>query len=156
MGKEVLFKNARIWQSISHQMASWMVINKETGYVTKVGDGNVPVCDETIDVGGKVILPGFHEAHIHVSMLGTVLCEVDVANCKSIEEVLAMVKDFATKNKTASFIEGYNLNDVNTGRLPTREELDECCSDRPVIVYRVCHHIGVANSAYLKKKGLCN
>ena len=120
MGKEILFKNARIWRSSQHPFATWMLINKENGYIAKIGDGAPPECSENIDVGGKVILPGFHEAHIHVSSYGKVLCGVDLTGCKTVEEALNLIKEFVKKKKTASFIEAYNLNDVVTGRLPTR------------------------------------
>ena len=50
---------------------------------------------------------------------------------------------------------GQRLNDegLAEGRLPTREDLDDVIGDRPVLIYRYCGHIAVANSAALSLAG---
>ena len=39
------------------------------------------------------------------------------------------------------------------GRVPTRDDLDSACADRPVILKRVCIHVAVVNSKALQLAG---
>ena len=40
---------------------------------------------------------------------------------------------------------------MKLGRYPTKEDLDSVISDRPIILFRNCHHIGVCNSKGLQE-----
>lgn len=156
MGRNIVIKNGRIWCSANAARMSWMVIDADTGYITHIGDGDVPdmgSCD-VIDVGGKLVLPGFHESHIHVSSLGKVLSGANLETCTTVSQVLTTIRNFAASHPKAAFIVAYNLNDVVVGRLPSRLELDEISPNTPVLVYRVCCHIAVINSPFFKLLGI--
>ena len=49
---------------------------------------------------------------------------------------------------------GINEMVVEEKRLPTKEDLDEVISDRPVFVIRTCAHIGIANSKAIEISGV--
>ena len=64
------------------------------------------------------------------------------------------VADFA--NGVEGPVIGQRLNDEGLAerRLPTRDDLDDVIGDRPVLIYRYCGHIAVANSAALSLAGV--
>lgn len=84
--EKLLLHNAAIWCS-GQEDNSWMVIDQTSGYVVDVGRGTVGEEWAGIpgprrkDCGGKRILPGLQDSHIHISDLGSTLThrKVDLA-----------------------------------------------------------------------------
>lgn len=104
---------------------------------------------EEIDFQGKTIVPGLNDAHIHVWKIGHLRTYMlDVRGVKSIVEFKKLLKEFADKNPSSYWIMARGINEMvlEEKRLPTKEDLDEVVSDRPVFVIRTCAHIGIANS----------
>ena len=102
-----------------------------------------------IDFDGKTIVPGINDSHIHVWKIGHLRTYMlDVRGVKSIVEFKKMLKDFAEKNPNSKWILARGINEMvlEEKRLPTKEDLDEIITDRPVFVIRTCAHIGIANS----------
>jgi predicted amidohydrolase YtcJ len=112
---------------------------------------------EEIDFYGKTIVPGLNDAHIHVWKIGHLRTYMlDVRGIKSIVEFKKKLKDFAAKNPNSEWIMARGINEMvlEEKRLPTKEDLDEVISDRPVFVIRTCAHIGIANSKAIKISGV--
>lgn len=104
---------------------------------------------EEFDLQGKTVVPGLNDAHIHVWKIGHLRTYMlDVRGVKSIVEFKEKLKDFAAKNPTSNWILARGINEMvlEEKRLPTKEDLDEVITDRPVFVIRTCAHIGIANS----------
>jgi len=111
----------------------------------------------TIDFQGKTIVPGLNDAHIHVWKIGHLRTYMlDVRGVKSIVEFKEKLKDFAEKNPKTNWIMARGINEMvlEEKRLPTKEDLDEVISDRPVFVIRTCAHIGIANSKAIEISGV--
>lgn len=106
---------------------------------------------------GKTIIPGLNDAHIHVWKIGHLRTYMlDVRGVKSIVEFKKLLKDFAFKNPNSNWILARGINEMvlEEKRLPTKEDLDEVISDRPVFVIRTCAHIGIANSKSIEISGV--
>lgn len=104
---------------------------------------------EEFDFQAKTIVPGLNDAHIHVWKIGHLRTYMlDVRGVKSIVEFKEKLKDFAAINPNSKWILARGINEMllEEKRLPTKEDLDEVISDRPVFVIRTCAHIGIANS----------
>nr|WP_309759131.1 amidohydrolase [Flavobacterium sp.] len=102
-----------------------------------------------IDFNEQTIIPGLNDAHIHVWKIGHLRTYMlDVRGVKSIVEFKRLLKEFADKNPNSKWILARGINEMvlEEKRLPTKEDLDEIISDRPVFVIRTCAHIGIANS----------
>jgi predicted amidohydrolase YtcJ len=61
---------------------------------------------ESIDAQGKAVYPGFIDAHAHFLGYGQSLFAVNLYNCKTWDEALQRVKDFAAKHPEEKWIKG--------------------------------------------------
>jgi len=104
------------------------------------------------DLGGATILPGLIDAHIHVLMTGRNACQIQLQGCKTIEEMQQRIKTFMAKqqgDETNVPLVGMGWEQDEIGRYPTKADLD-AVTNRPLILWRICSHILVANSAALQ------
>lgn len=115
-----------------------------------------PESTPTIDVGGSWVFPGFHDSHIHLEAYGTRASSLDLSGSTSIEDVKLRLKEYVETKKmqadgaAVSWIVGFGWNHADLGRLPTAADLDEICTDIPVVLMRICLHICVVNSQALR------
>lgn len=112
---------------------------------------------EEIDFKGQTVVPGLNDSHIHVWKIGHLRTYMlDVRGVKSIVEFKNKLQAFAEKNKDYDWILARGINEMvlEEKRLPTKEDLDEIISDKPVFVIRTCAHIGIANSKAIEISGV--
>lgn len=100
----------------------------------------------TIDVGGKTVLPGFNDTHIHVS--GSPRREIDLRQTTSIRQLQEQVRAKAVELGEGEWITGYGWAEDQFAerRLPHRADLDEAAPRNPVILTRAGGHSAVVNS----------
>ena len=112
--------------------------------------------DWRADMKGKVLLPGFIDAHGHVMDLGFRAVELDLSGAKSLDEVKVRIAAYAAANPEKKWIlgGGWNQEVWGLGRFPTAADLDSVVSDRPVWLSRVDGHASWANSAAMKASGV--
>ena len=105
---------------------------------------------------GRVMLPGFIDAHGHVSSVGFNALTLDLSQTESLEEALEAIRVFAEENDARPWIlgRGWNQEKWGLGRFPTAAELDSVVSDRPVWLNRVDGHAGWGNTLALKAAGI--
>lgn len=159
MGENLLLiENARIWTPGQPEF-DWMTIYSNTGYVQNVGNGDpnkhAAVANATkIDMGGRRILPGLHDSHLHVSMLGELLSNLNLVDCRFMEDFISATQTYAKQHENKAYIFGRGWDDNLLGRLPTKEDIDSVCRDKPILLTRVCGHGGVANSKALQVRAM--
>ena len=112
--------------------------------------------DYAVDGKGRVMLPGFIDAHLHVMGVGFSALTLDLSQTNSLEEALAAIAEFAAANPGRPWIlgGGWNQEKWGLGRFPTAAELDAVVSDRPVYLTRIDGHAGWANSLAMEKAGV--
>jgi len=106
--------------------------------------------DSTIDLDGKVLMPGFVDSHTHIR--GEPQRHINLTETKSIEEIKALVRDKATELGEGEWITGYGWSEDFMAELrrPLRADLDEAAPDNPVLLTRAGGHSAVANSMALR------
>jgi len=113
---------------------------------------------EERDLGGRTLLPGFVDAHIHPLMLGQTRSWIDVgpAAAPSIEAMVERLRHQAATFPPGQPVHGYgyDLRRVAEGRHPTAAELDRAAPDREVTVMHASGHGGVVNSVVLAQAGI--
>ncbi|HEK9101085.1 amidohydrolase [Bacillus pfraonensis] len=108
------------------------------------------------DFGNQLIMPGFHDFHIHL-MLGSLVNEgVQLIHARSAKEVARLVKKHADENKNAPCVIGssWEQNLWESEEEPHRNILDECIADRPVFLYHAEFHCAWLNSKALEMAGI--
>lgn len=118
----------------------------------------VPPATTTIDLRGRTATPGLNDAHAHPMSVGFALLDLDLSPEKhrAIGDLVRLVQEAVAAKPGGSWIIGRGYDDARLaeGRHPTRADLDGVSPNNPVILIRMCHHIGVANTAALKRAGV--
>ncbi|MET0566390.1 MAG: amidohydrolase [Acidimicrobiia bacterium] len=96
----------------------------------------------------------YHDHHFHPLGYAALVTGLELMDAPDLSEVMRRVADFA--DRVEGPVIGQRLNDegLAEGRLPTRADLDDVAGDRPVLIYRYCGHVAVANGAALSLAGI--
>jgi len=110
---------------------------------------------EEIDASGKVVYPGFIDAHAHFFGYGQSLQAADLRETKSWGEVLKRLSGFAKTHPDGWLIgNGWDQNDWENKAFPTNEQLTVLFPDRPVFLNRIDGHAAIANQKALDEAGI--
>ena len=106
-------------------------------------------------LGGRLVLPGFNDAHIHLLGGALSLEHVDLIEDASVDAVQQRIRAFAAANPKAPWVLGRGwLYGSFPGGLPTRQQLDAAVPDRPAYMWCYDGHSGWANSRALALAGI--
>jgi predicted amidohydrolase YtcJ len=156
---DVILTNAKIWTVDPERPTAEAVaiigdrivgvgsaaeIDRWRGSATKIIDG-----------GGKLVLPGFNDAHVHFSDGGHQLDSVDLRDATSQQEFKKRIAERA-EHYPKEWMTGGNWDDQNwtPAKLPTRQLIDSVTPNTPVFVNRYDGHMALANSLALKIAGI--
>lgn len=108
-----------------------------------------------IDLQGKLVTPGFNDAHIHFIGGGLALMRVDLNGAKTLAEAKQRIAAKIKELPAGSWITGRGWDHTLWGGAwPTRQDLDEVAPNNPVFVQRVDGHVSWANTLALQKAGV--
>jgi predicted amidohydrolase YtcJ len=153
----VAIVNARIWTGDDSQpWAQALVIDGETlALVGTSEDARKANAEQVVDAGGRLIVPGFTDAHVHFLQGGSSLASVQLRDARTRAEFVARIKAFAATVPAGTWITGGNWDhSLWGGELPTREWIDAVTPDHPVWINRLDGHMSLANSVTLKLAGI--
>jgi predicted amidohydrolase YtcJ len=106
-----------------------------------------------IELRGRSLLPGFIDAHCHLTGLGMGMVSIDckAPGMQSIEALQKAVSECAAAQPLGTWIRGrgYDQTRLRERRHPTRDDWDAVALDHPVIFTRTCGHISSVNSRAL-------
>lgn len=110
---------------------------------------------EHLDAGGRLVLPGFHDTHIHLQDGGHHYVEsADLTTAETPERLVALLRDFAAATDREWIYGGfYNATLLHDGNL-TREVLDRAVPDRPCFITASDGHNGCLNSRAIASLGI--
>jgi len=130
------------------------------GRVLAVGDGAelaslVTSATIRVDLRGRLLIPGFQDAHVHPIMAGVEHLQCDLTRTTSAEDAVAAVRRYAESHPDEPWIIGAGWSmDCFPGGTPTRQMLDAVVSDRPVLVQNRDHHGAWANTKAFELAGI--
>lgn len=109
-----------------------------------------------INGAGRTLLPGLIDAHAHVSSLGLLKSNLNLAGIPSVAAAVAEISRYAKAKPHARWILGRGWNQViwPIQKFPTASHIDAVVSDRPVWLRRIDGHAGWANSTALAQAGI--
>jgi predicted amidohydrolase YtcJ len=111
---------------------------------------------KVIDAGGKLLLPGFNDAHVHFIQGGAQLDQVDLVDAPTPEEFVNRIAAQVKKTPNGEWILGGRWDETKWAKpeLPTKKLVDPVSGDTPIFVERYDGHEAVANSVAMKLAGV--
>ena len=157
---ELILTNGRIWTG--NELQPWasavaisgnkIAVVGETKQIRKLATPKTTV----IDLGGKFVMPGINDSHIHFLGSALKLFEVDLTGARSLEEIQRRVTKFARDNPEEKWINGsgWEYSYLPNQRLPTCGDIDSVVSDRPVFLSSYDGHTAWVNTNALEIAGV--
>lgn len=99
----------------------------------------------------ELVMPGFHDFHLHLMLSGLQLDSVDLSSAKSEEQAARLVYEYAQSNPDEEWIIGMQWDSSywSPQQMPTRRSLDQLLQDRPVFLLHAEAHFAWLNSKAL-------
>jgi predicted amidohydrolase YtcJ len=109
-----------------------------------------------IECGENLVLPGFHDSHVHLMLAGLFQTCVNLQKAVSEEETAQLVKEFADNRPDDPWVLGFTWYHVfwENKRMPHKSTLDRLISDRPVFLLNYEGHGAWVNSKALEICGI--
>ncbi|KAI1111502.1 amidohydrolase family protein [Nemania sp. NC0429] len=155
--------NGRFFQSgiqgEKHSFAEGMLVD-EAGKIVHVGS----LADEEIqqaeangatrrDIGGRVVLPGFIDGHMHLLMFGQSLQKAGLEQCRNLEDIRKTLKEFAVAHPSASRILAKGWMHFMTDGKALASMIDDI-DPRPIFIDSKDLHSTWCNTAALEELGV--
>jgi predicted amidohydrolase YtcJ len=106
---------------------------------------------ERVDLGGRCVLPGFNDAHVHFPTWAAARRELRLEGTRSVAEVVARVRDAVGSAREGDWLRGRGWRSADWPEEPTKEALDEVAADLPVALLAHDSHSLWLNSAGLAR-----
>jgi predicted amidohydrolase YtcJ len=151
--------NARIWTGdAARPWAETVAITGER--ITAAGASPAilklkVVNTSVVDLGGRLVIPRFNDAHTHFLSGSLLLSQVGLTGASSIAEMQRRIAGWAKSHPDAAWITGSGWEYTPfPGGLPNKRDLDAATSGRPAFIEAYDGHTGWANSVALQKAGI--
>jgi len=152
-----IYFNAKIWTGDSANAWAEAIAIKgnEIMYVGKDYESVKGTSTEMIDLGAKLVLPGFIDNHTHFLSGGYNLSSVDLRKAKTKQQFISTLKEFCKNLNDDRWVLGGDWDhEAWGGELPTRSWIDSVTGNHPVFVSRYDGHMALANSKALEVAGV--
>ncbi len=107
------------------------------------------------DLSGRMLLPAFHDAHVHPLSAGIELGRCDLNGAASADEVSARIRGYAAAHPRAPWVVGAGWDlPLFPAAGPSRLLLDATVPDRPAMLWAADGHSAWANSRALALAGI--
>lgn len=158
MAADWVFHSGRIFDGLRlHPTATAVAVTD--GVITAVGtDADVRMkagpAGESVNLDGRLLVPGFTDAHVHTVMAGIERLGCDLSSCTGAGDVLDRIAGFAAASSN-EWITGGGWHKADfPGGYPTRQALDAVVADRPVYLVNADHHSAWVNTLALELAGI--
>lgn len=111
---------------------------------------------ELVDHGSGVIAPALHDHHFHPIGYASAVSGLSLKSAVDLDDLLSKLREAADVLEPGKALVGNRLDEESMAerRLPTGVDLDRAVPERPVLLYRYCGHVAVANTAAMRLAGL--
>lgn len=134
-----------------------LAIDRSSGRILAAGDDSDiralagPLTD-TLNLNGRTVLPGFIDAHTHLSYYAEARLNIDLRHISSEDAAVARVRERAATLPAGTWIYGqsWDVNEWPGQRFPTKASLDAVAPEHPVMLYSHDFHSVWVNSLALR------
>ena len=156
---DLVFRNGAVYTVDA--VRSWAsAVAVRGGRIVYVGSDSLPPgligpATEVTDLGGKMLLPGFQDAHVHPVDSGVELGECLLYDVTTPKAALDTIRAYAAAHSDAAWIRGAGWQlPLFPNANPQKSELDRVVPDRPALLYAADGHSAWANSKALALAGI--
>ncbi|MGE5460004.1 MAG: amidohydrolase [Solirubrobacterales bacterium] len=142
-----LYRASRVRTLSSPALGEWILTDGR--HVERVGAGDPPSADRVVELPGTTIVPGFVDAHVHLTGTGVHHQAPELGAARSAEELLEIVRGLVSGREGPTLVHGYDESTWERREPPTAADLDGV-SDRPLAVVRVDGHLSLANTEAIR------
>ena len=155
---DLIVHNATVY-TVNNSFAVTQAFAVKNGKIISMGNSDEILDDyqseNTVDLKGKFVYPGFIDAHCHFFGYATDLLKCDLTGTHSFEEVLDSIIEFSKTNKFQWILaRGWDQNDWKVKEYPSKEKLDSLFPETPVFVFRIDGHAALCNQVALDLAGI--
>jgi predicted amidohydrolase YtcJ len=160
LAADLVVLNAKIWTVNKKQpeAEAIAVVRDRIVFVGSAAEAKRLIGPKTrvLDLGGRRVVPGFHDSHVHLLGSGTRLSQVALKDAADEAEFGRRLREFDKKLPPGSWMLGgeWDHDRAFAGKLPTAEILDKYVPDRHVFLRRYDGHMALVNTKALKLAGI--
>jgi predicted amidohydrolase YtcJ len=122
-------------------------------HVQRAGSGEPPGADRVVDLPGTTIVPGFVDAHVHLTGTGIHHRAPEIRRTASSRELLDALRRVAAQRQGPILVHGWDETRWSSPEAPAIAELDGV-TDRPLMAMRADGHVALANHAAIAAAAL--
>ena len=157
MKVDKIVKNAKVFTSDLKNLNATAFAVKDGKFVY-VGDetGISEYEGDVVDMNGKFIMPALMDSHVHLAIPTGMKFSTPPAKieCSNKQECLDFIRKYVNENPSFEDYQfSLRLADLNGVKL-TKDDLDEICSDKNIVIREEEFHSGWVNSKCLKEMGV--
>jgi len=157
---DIVFTGGSVYRvTENEQWASSVAISKNK--ISYVGDdmGVIPFIGpdtRVVELNGKMLMPGFQDAHVHPVDSGMTYNQCAVFNLPQLQDLLDAIQECVNNNPNAEWIvgAGWYVSTFSPSGKPPKELLDEISPDIPITLLSNAAHSVWANSAAIEHAGI--
>ncbi|MFF2050095.1 amidohydrolase [Leifsonia sp. NPDC058194] len=153
-----LYRDGRVFTADTDPERQWATSFAVSGdrivWVGTEGDAP-PSADHVVDLDGRLVLPGFTDAHTHLLMMGAALGQVYLTDARTLDDILSLLQEARAADPDATVLRGRGwLFDAVPGGAPTAAMIDAALPDIPVYLDANDYHSCWVNTAALAELGI--
>jgi predicted amidohydrolase YtcJ len=149
---KTLYRASRVHTMSYPERGEWLLTDGR--HVQRVGSGEPPAADRTVELPGATIVPGFIDSHVHLTSTGLALDNVDVEASSSADELLAIVRARRGASGDLILLQGFDETRWERPEHPDLEALEAASGGTPLVIFRADGHVGLANRPAIEAAGL--
>ena len=157
-GRNLLLYDAKIITLDPQRPRAHSIWLKNGRIVEVFADSSVPLHlrqNDTVrkySMQGLTLVPGLHDAHIHVQALGAMQRNIDLRGLPSRSACLDLIKQKAAQNPQTKTLFGFGWNDKDwpSEQAPRHQDLQRCCPDRVIVLMRTDGHAAWVSTTALQ------
>ena len=109
---------------------------------------------DRVDLGGRCVVPGFSDAHVHFPTWAVARSEVRLEDTRSLDEALVLVREALGGVRPGGWLRGRGWRGADWGAEPTRADLDAVTGDVPAaLLARDSHSLWLNSAALVRANG---
>jgi len=157
-GKIVTMDDARpVVEALAIGRGRVLAVDSNQAIKSYIGDST-----KTIDLEGKLAIPGFIDSHGHFNSLGYSKMQLDLTKVKNWDEVVDMVKEAVSKAKPGEWIQGRGWHQEKWDRVPSpnveglpfHDSMSRVSPGNPVLLTHASGHFCFANARAMELAGI--